>query len=687
MTTRSRVAALALAALLPVAAHADEGLWTFDNVPAAKVKAAYGVDITPAWLAKVQAASVRLSIGCSASVLSDSGLMLTNDHCVTDCAQDAAPAGADYRRDGFLASARTDERKCPGLDAEILVGVTDVTARVNAAGAGRSGLALVKAREAVSSAVAAETCGGDARYHCELVGLYGGGQFKLYKYRKYADVRLVFTPGDRAAFFGGDPENFNFPRFDLDCAFLRLYEDGKPAATPDHLRFDATPPKAGEPVFTSGNPGGTFRDDAVSQVLMQRDLATPLEMTRLSELRGRIIAFGESGPDNQRVASNYLEDLENDYKVTFGRFFALADEGFIARKRASEADLIAKARAKLGPGLGDPWADMAKAEDAARTLFVRELMLEADPVDSDLFGYARGLVRAAEERPKPSAERLPEYADGELPIREQELLDPHAVQPKLERINMEFWLSKVREYLGPSDPDTQLLLGRESPEGLADRLVGATRLADPAFRKALWDGGQKAIEATDDPMIQFALKIDPAARRIRTQYEDRVTGPAAKASEAIAKARFAVYGDSIYPDGTFTLRLSYGAVKGWTSQGRAVPPFTTFAGLYASATGAPPFDLDPRWVAAQARLNPDTVFNFVTTNDIIGGNSGSPVLDARAAVIGTAFDGNLPSLGGDYGYDAATNRTVALSSAAIAEALKKVYGADALLAELGVDWK
>jgi hypothetical protein len=294
-------------------------------------------------------------------------------------------------------------------------------------------------------------------------------------------------------------------------------------------------------------------------------------------------------------------------------------------------------------------------------------------------------VRAAEERQKLSAERLPEYADGELPIREQELLDPHQVQPKLERINMEFWLSKTREYLGADDPDTQALLGRESPEGLADRLVGATRLADPAFRKALWDGGLKAIEATDDPMIQFALKIDPAARRVRAQYEDQVTGPTEKASEAIARARFAVYGDSVYPDGTFTLRLSYGAVQGWAWQGKTIPPFTTFAGLYASATGAPPFALDPRWAAARAKLNPDTILDLVTTNDIIGGNSGSPLLDAKAGVIGTAFDGNLQSLGGDYGYDAAVNRTVALSSAAIAEALKKIYGADALLAELAAD--
>ena len=679
---KSLFAALVLAAFLPVAAQADEGLWTFDNFPAAKVKAAYGVDITPEWRARVQAASVRLSVGCSASVVGADGLVLTNDHCATDCAHDIGPLGADYRRDGYLAAKRTDEQTCPGLDAEILEGVTDVTPRMLAVGVGLSGIALVKARSAGAGAIETGACGSDRHYHCQLVNLYQGGQFKLYKYRKYSDVRLVFSPGDRAAFFGGDPDNFNFPRFDLDCAFLRLYEDGKPVATPYHLRFDPAPPTLGEPVFTSGNPGGTFRDLTAVQVETQRDLSLPMSLTRLSELRGRVIAFGETGPDAGRLADEYLQDLENDYKVVFGRLFAIDNPTFMDAKRAADADLRAKAEAKLGPSLGDPWADMAKIQPAAQALYLHDVLIERNPVDSDLFEYARGLVRAAAERAKPSAERLPEYSDSQLPIREHQLLDAHTVEPAIEHINIEFWLTKVREHLGADDPDTKLLLGRDSPQTLADRLVGASRLADPAVRKALWDGGEAAIQASDDPMIQFALKIDPEARRIRAAQEDQVTGPTERASEAIAKDRFAVYGDSVYPDGTFSLRLSYGAVAGWSDHGKTVPAFTTFSGLYDRATGQPPFDLDPRWAAAQSKLNPDTVFDFVTTNDIIGGNSGSPLLDAKANVIGTAFDGNLESLGGDYGYDGAVNRCVVLSSAAIAEALHKIYGADALLAEL-----
>jgi hypothetical protein len=664
------------------AARADEGLWTFDQFPSAKVKAAYGVEIDQAWLNKVQAAAARLSVGCSSSIVSGQGLLLTNNHCVADCARAVSPAGSDYLKNGFLAAIKPEEKACPQMDAEILTGITDVTARMTAAGAGLTGVALVKARSAMSSTISQEICGADAKFHCEMVTLYQGGRYEIYKYRKYSDVRLVFSPGYQAAFFGGDPDNFNFPRYDLDAAFLRLYEDGKPVATPQHLTWNPTPPKLGEPVFTAGNPGRTFRELTVSQLDTQRDLAVPMTLTQLSELRGRLIGFGESGPDAKKLADEALEDVENSYKVYFGWTFALADPAFITAKRAAEDDLRAKTMAAAGPGAADPWAALAKVQPAARALYLPYHLVERGPFESTLFDYARGLVRAAEEREKPSAERLPEYADSQLAVVKQQLLDPYPVQRPLERINLEFWLSKTREYLTADDPDTKLLLGNDSPETLAERLADNSRLADPAVRQALWDGGVKAIEASDDPMIQFVLKIDPEARRIRWAYEDQVTGPATHASEAIAKARLAAYGEAAYPDGTFTLRLSYGQVQGWTYRGKTTPAFTTFAGLWTRATGQYPFDVDARWTAAKDKLNPDTVFDFVTTNDIIGGNSGSPLLNAKAEVIGAAFDGNILSLGGDYGYDGRVNRCVVVSAAAVTEALAKVYGADALLAEL-----
>jgi hypothetical protein len=325
---------------------------------------------------------------------------------------------------------------------------------------------------------------------------------------------------------------------------------------------------------------------------------------------------------------------------------------------------------------------MAAAQRATSALYARYRQLEHAGESSQLFSFARDLVRGAAERQKPSVDRMPRYSDSQLPTVEKELLDPQPIPAGLEQLQLEFWLSKSRELLTADDPDTKLLLGNDSPETLSATLVSGTKLADPAARKALWEGGEAAIEASDDPMIRFMLRIDPEARRVRRDYEDKVDGPTERAAEAIAKARFAVLGESVYPDGTFTLRLSYGRVAGWTSRGKTVAPFTRFAGLYERATGAPPFDLDPRWIAARPRLRPDTIFDLVTTNDIIGGSSGSPLLNAKAEVIGTAFDGNIESLGGDYGYDARANRTVAVSAAAITEALQKVYGADALVSEL-----
>ena len=673
---------LAASLLLGGAARADEGLWTFDNFPAAKVRAAYGVDITPAWLDRVRGAAARLSVGCSSSVVSGSGLLLTNDHCVADCAQAISPKDTDYAMAGFLAASKAEEVTCPSLQADILLQVIDVTPRMLAAGADLTGEALIQARNGQGATIEQEVCGADRKLHCEVVDLYHGGQYKLYKYREYTDVRLVFSPGDRAAFFGGDPDNFNFPRYDLDCAFLRLYEDGQPVATPAHLDWNLAPPTEGQPVFVAGNPGGTFREQTVAELERQRDLTVPLGMAQLSELRGRMTRFREESPANARAVDEPLMELENDYKVTVGRLATLDDPVFMAATRAAEADLRAKAAAKLGSSLGDPWADMAAAQKAASALYVPYRQLEYAGEQSQLFAYARDLVRAAEDRRLPSSQRMPRYADSQLAGVGKQLLDATPIEPALEQLMLEFWLSKSRELLTADDPDTRLLLGTDSPETLSAKLVSGTKLGDPAVRKALWDGGLTAIEASDDPMIKFMLRIDPEARRVRREYEDKVEAPTTRAAEAIARARFGVLGDSVYPDGTFTLRLSYGQVAGWTWRGKTVAPFTRFAGLYDRATGAAPFDLDPRWIAARPRLNPDTIFDLATTNDIIGGNSGSPLLNAKAEVIGTAFDGNAESLGGDYGYDARANRSVVVSAAAITEALQKVYGADALISEL-----
>jgi len=675
---------LACTVLCSAPAFADEGMWTFDNFPAAKVKAKYGVDITPAWLDHVRSNAVRLSTGCSASIVSASGLVLTNNHCVAECAQDLSSTGHDYYTHGYTAATAAEERKCAGMQAEILTGISDVTPQVTAAGKGLTGDALVKARTAVAGTIEKAGCPDTGHTRCQVVNLYHGGQYKLYTYRKYSDVRLIFSPGVQTAFFGGDPDNFNFPRYDLDSAFVRLYENGAPVKTPGHLKWNSAPPKAGEPVFVAGNPGGTDRQLTMAQLATQRELTLPLTTMRLSELRGRLIRFSEESAENRRITQDLLFGLENSYKVYFGRLFTLNDDAFLAAKARDEAALRsnpAAQQALAAAGTPDPWATIAAAAQEQRSLYIPYMVVEGGPAGSELFSYAKSLVRAAAERQKPSADRLPGYSDSQLPLLEKQVLDTTPVYPALEQQTLEFWLSKAREYLTADDPDTKLLLGKDSPENLSATLA-SSKLGNQAVRKALWDGGWAAVKASNDPMIQFVLRIDPEARRLLTLYNEKVTGPVTSASEALAKARFAAYGTSVYPDATFTLRLSYGQIAGWNEKGREVPPFTYFAGLYDRATGQDPFQLDPRWVAAKGKLNPGTVFDISTTNDIIGGNSGSPLINARGEVIGAIFDGNIHSLGGDYAYDPSNNRSVAVSTAAVSEALRKVYGAGAIADEL-----
>lgn len=676
-----------LLALSGAPAQADEGMWTFDNFPAAKVKSAYGVDIDQAWLDRVRGASIRLTNGCSASVVSPEGLVLTNHHCVVDCVQALSSGEKDYVQDGFLTDSREEELKCPGQQAEILAEIVDVTQTVQAAGAGLTGQAFNRARDAAVAQIEQEACANDAGYRCQVVSLYRGGQYKLYKYRRYDDVRLVFAPEFATAFFGGDPDNFNFPRFNLDMAFLRLYEGDQPAVTPDHLTWTARAPQEGEPTFVSGNPGSTSRLLTVAQLESQRDLAIPVGQLQRSELRGRLIQFSQQGVEEKRIATDPLFGVENSFKVFFGRQFALNDPSFMAAKRAAEAELKQRVLANraLTREIGDPWGEIEAAQAAYAEQYMAYRQIEAVAGGgSSLYGYARTLVRAAQERNKPNGERLSEFTEARLPLLEKRLLDVRPVDRPLEELYLAFWLSKTREYLTTDDPATQLLLGRESPEAMAARLAAGSRLDDPAVRKALWEGGQAAIEASDDPMIQLALRMDPTARGLREAWETEVEAPTARAAERIARARFAVYGDQVYPDATFTLRLSYGQVQGWTHRGRTIPAATTLAGLYERATGAEPYALAPAWAAAKDDLDLSITYNFVTTNDIIGGNSGSPVVNAQGEVLGAAFDGNIHSLGGDYGYDGALNRTVVVSTAAATEAMRKIYRRDALLAELGV---
>ena len=671
--------------MLSTGARADEGMWTFDHFPSAVVGARYGFAPDAAWLDRVRGSAVRLTSGCSASIVTRDGLVLTNHHCVVRCAQALSTPQHDLVADGFTTHARSEERLCPGMQAEIVTRITDVTGEVQEAIRVAGSSEVIKARDAAMAGIEDRSCRDDPQARCQVVSLYHGGQYKLYRYRKYSDVRLVFAPELAVSFFGGDPDNFNFPRYCLDSAFVRLYEDGRPASTPTHLTWRRTAPEPEELVFVAGNPGSTDRLETVAQLKLQRDWQQPTREIILSELRGRLIDYSQRGPDEARTAAGMLFGVENSFKAFYGRERSLLDPAFFASKVDQERDLRDKiaANGPLAAATGDPWADVAAAAERYQGMLFAYGFLEVGAGNgSQLFRYARALVRAAAERLKPSPQRLREYSDSRLPLVQKELLDPRPVYPRLERLELQMWLSKTREFLTVDDPRVQHLLGQQSPEELADTLVGGTALADPKVRAALWDGGERAIEASHDPLIRFIAANDPEARALRLRYEQQVEGPITQAAEKIARARFAIYGEHIYPDATFTLRLSYGRVEGWTYQGKTVPPFTDFGGLYARATAAPPFRLPRRWLEAKPRLNMDTPLNVSTSNDIIGGNSGSPLIDAQGRVAGAIFDGNIHSLGGDYGYDPRLNRAIAVLTPAISAALRHVYGLPALADEL-----
>jgi hypothetical protein len=681
-----RSAALALGLLAaPGLAMAEEGMWTFDNFPAQAVRDRHGVTINQRWLDHVRGAALRLSVGCSASVVSPQGLVMTNHHCVSDCVQDLSTPENDLLRSGVLTTDRRQERACPGLQAERLESITDVTGQVADAVVGQTGAAFVAARAAATARLEADACAGRSDTHlCEVTSLYQGGRYSLHVFRRYSDVRLVFAPEVQTAFFGGDPDNFNFPRYDLDVAFLRLYENGRVVDTPGHLRWSAAAPREGEAVFVPGNPGTTNRLMTTAQLKALRDAVLPQTLMQFSELRGRLIQFSAGSEENARIASRDLFGIENSFKVYAGQLAALNAPGFLDARQAEEDAL--RARVAADPALagrtGDPWRELQALQADRIAIGLRHSLLEQrGGYYSQLYTYARTLVRGAAERARPNGERLPEFSDSRLDQTARTLLDARPAHPQVDEIQLAFWLAKVREYLTADAPEVSALLGQESPESLAATLV-RSGLGDARLRRRLWEGGMDAVESSDDPMIRFVIATDAMARAARRDYETRVTGPAGQATEKIARARFDLLGTSVYPDATFTPRLSWGSVAGWTHQGRTVGPFTTFRGLWTRATGKPPYDLAPRWIAAKDRLNPDTVFNIASSNDIIGGNSGSPLINARAEVVGVVFDGNIHSLGGAFAYDGAINRSVSTSSASITEALRTVYGLDGLVAEL-----
>ena len=663
---------------------ADEGMWLLNQFPSASVQAKYGFSPSQAWLDKVRLSSARLAGGCSASFVSPQGLVMTNHHCAHSCIEQLSTADKDFVKNGFQAARAEDELRCPEMEVNQLTGIKDVTEELNAATKGLEGKAFNDALKAGMTRLE-KACATAEDVRCDVVTLFQGGRYHLYTYRRFQDVRLVFAPEFAIAFFGGDPDNFMFPRYDLDLTFLRVYRDGKPVKMENYFPWSPSGAREGELTFVSGHPGRTSRNLAISELENLRDYALPERLFRLSELRGMLTEFQKRGPEQARTSNSMLFGVENGLKALKGRREALVDAAFFATKREAEHALRAKVAADpaLQAKYGKAWDDLARAVAAGRDLRKPLGMLEGGQgFMSDYFGLARMLVRAAAELPQPNERRLREYTDAQLPQLKQQLFSDAPIHDELEVALMTFSLTKLREALGPDAPVVRQVLGKDSPAAVAARLVGGTGLRDLAVRRALFEGGQAAVAASKDPFIQLVLAVDPEARAVRKRYEDEVESVLKKNSELVAKARFAVEGTSGYPDATFTLRLSYGSVEGYQESGVRVAPLTSLAGAFKRHTGSDPFALPSRWLAAREKLALDTPFDMATSNDIIGGNSGSPVINKDAQIVGLIFDGNIQSLGGDYGFDPAVNRAVAVHSAGILEALDKIYGATRLLEEL-----
>src|SRR5688572_13728439 len=613
---------------IPVSAL-DEGMWTFNNVPRADIKKKYGFEVTDDWLKKVQLASVRFNNGGSGSFVSPNGLVLTNYHIVEDIVGELSSAEKDYAKEGFVARTQADELKAPHLELNVLMSIEDVTDRVNGVvKAGMSAADANAARRAEITKIESESTAATS-LRSDVVTLYQGGQYNLYRYKKYTDVRLVFVPEFQAAFFGGDPDNFNFPRFNIDMALVRVYENDQPVKVENYFKWSKTGAKAGDLVFVTGHPGSTSRLNTVAHLESLRDVSIPLIIRLLESRRGMLKQYMAQGEEQKRRAQNELNSIENSLKVYKGQIAGLQDTKLMAKKRKFEQSLrnSVEAVARMKTEYGDAWEAIGKArKDLVSYERDRRFLDLAAGFNTPLYGVARTLVRLAEENEKPNDKRLPEFMDARRAALEGSLYSTAPFYDDFEKLKLANSLAFLQSEYGANSPLAKKVLKGKTPEARAAELLDGTKLKDVEYRKQLVAGGRKALDDANDPMIELARSIDKDARAVRKRYEDEVVAVERGNYAKIARALFEQQGTKLYPDATFTLRLSYGAVKGYTENGKQVPPFTTLGGLFARSNKFNhqfPYNLPPRWVSKQKAIDPKTPFNFVSTNDIIGGNSGS----------------------------------------------------------------
>jgi hypothetical protein len=689
MNHRWPMTLLTLLGLCTMTANSDEGMWLLNDPPRDLLKARYQFELTDEWLTHAQLASIRFNNGGSGSFVSPDGLIITNHHIASDALQKLSTAKMDLLRDGFYARTRPEELKCPDLELNVLISIEDVTERVNAAvKPGMTAAEAAAARRAVMSELEKASLD-QTGLRSDVVTLYQGGLYHLYRYKKYTDVRLVFAPEQAIASFGGDVDNFEFPRFNLDITFFRAYENGQPAKVEHWLKWSKQGPTPGDVVFVTGHPGTTNRLETLAKLLHRRDRTLPYTLARLRALEAALIQFGEKSPEFARIAATDLHRVANARKAFSGQYQGLLDSTIIASKTQAETELrqFVAADPTRREQFGTAWDTIAAAQTRLAAIEVEYALLErGDAFSSELFGIARHLVRLADELPKPNAKRLREYRDSNLDSLKLALFSPAPIEPELEKVKLGTALTFLAEQLGGGHPLVQRILAGQPPHRRAAELVAGCTLADPATRRKLFEGGQPAIAASTDPLILLARAIDEPARQLRERYESEVEEPERQGYAQIAAARFAKFGRTVAPDATFTLRLAFGVVKGYEEDGRAVPHATDFAGLFARARQQllrGPFQLPQRWLDGEKRLDLNTPFNFVSTADTIGGNSGSPVLNRAGEFVGINFDRNRHGLVRNFVYTEAQARHICVHSRGILEALTKLYDVVPLLREIG----
>jgi len=665
--------------------YADEGMWTLDNPPLKQLQERYGYTPSQAWLDHVRLSSVRFNDGGSGSFVSPHGLVLTNHHVALTQLQKVSSPTHDYVKDGFHARTPSEELKCPDLELNVLIYMENVTQRVQSVvTSGMSQPSALKARKAEIAKIQRESSE-KTGLRSDVITLYQGGEYWLYRYKKYTDIRLVFAPEQQIAFFGGDPDNFTYPRYDIDFALFRAYENGAAVESGDYLKWKAEGAAEGELVFVSGNPGSTSRLDTQAQIETQRDYALPLALKTYTQRLQSAKAFAALGPEQERQATRQIFGVSNSLKAFQGMYEGLREAAVESKMKKDEDAFRALVASKpeWQKSYGNAWTSIAAAEVENRRIL--------KPLRFRTLGWstlaitALTMVQYVAEVKKPDGVRLDGFHESQLDSLRFQLFSPAPMYRDFDQAMLSAFLRVAREELGPDDPFIKAVLAGRSPDAVATEAMSGTTLGDASVRKALVEGGEAAVKASSDPLIVLARKSDPWRRQMIKSYEDNVESVETSAGEKIGQARFAAYGKSLYPDATFTLRLSYGAVKGYPMNGTQAPPKTTFYGLFDRAYSFDlkfPYNLPERYLEHKASLNLATPLNFVNTCDIIGGNSGSPVINQQGEFVGLIFDGNIESLVGDYVYNGATNRAVAVHSGAIIEVLRNLYDAGDLADQL-----